>query len=204
MHTYQLVGTVADVSEIAERFRRVAADFTEVVDAVGDEAWSNPSPCEGWTARDVVGHLVDWIPAPGFLLGTFGIATAPAPSVGDDPAAAWAAVRDAIQSGLDDPATASRSADCGPLGHQSFENAVAMTVISDVFVHTWDIAQATGIDIALDADELRRQHDTISEVPPAMDAAMRDSGHYGPRLTADADADPLDTVLAFYGRRPIR
>ncbi|MEP6298359.1 MAG: maleylpyruvate isomerase family mycothiol-dependent enzyme, partial [Ilumatobacter sp.] len=151
------------MSEIAQRFRCVATDFTAVVDVVGDEAWSNPSPCEGWTARDVVGHLVEWIPAPGFLLGTFGIDTAPAPSVADHPAAAWAVVRDAIQSGLDDPATALRSADCGPLGHQSFEDAVAMTVISDVFVHTWDLAQAAGVDVALDADELRRQHDTIAQ-----------------------------------------
>jgi uncharacterized protein (TIGR03086 family) len=191
------------VSAIAERFRRVAADFTAVVDAVDDEAWSNPSPCEGWTARDVVGHLVEWIPAPGFLLGTFGIDTAPAPSVADDPAAAWGVVRDAIQAGLDDPATASRSADCGPLGHQSFEDAVAMAVISDVFVHTWDLARAADLDVALDADELRRQHDTIARIPPTVDAAMRDSGHFGPRLPVAADPSPLDTVLAFYGRHPI-
>jgi hypothetical protein len=98
---------------------------------------------------------------------------------------------------------ASRSADCGPLGHQSFEDAVAMTVISDVFVHTWDLAQAAGLDVALDADELRSQHESIAEIPPAIDAAMRDSGHYGPRLPVAADADPLDAVLAFYGRHPI-
>jgi uncharacterized protein (TIGR03086 family) len=191
------------MSVIAERFRRVAADFTAVVDAVGDDAWSNPSPCEGWTARDIVGHLVEWIPAPGFLLGAFDIDTSPSASVADDPAAAWAAVRAAIQSGLDDPAMASRSADCGPLGRQSFEDAVAMTVISDVFVHTWDLAQAAGLDVALDADELRSQHESIAEIPPAIDAAMRDSGHYGPRLPVAADADPLDAVLAFYGRHPI-
>lgn len=192
------------MSEIAERFGRVAADFTAVVDAVGGAAWSNSSPCEGWTARDIVGHLVEWIPAPGFLLGTFGIDTSPAPSVADDPAAAWAVVRAAIQSGLDDPALASRSADCGPLGHQSFEDAVAMTVISDVFVHTWDLAQAAGVDVALDADELCRQHVTIAQIPPTVDAAMRNSGHFGPRRPVAADADPLDVVLAFYGRRPIR
>ncbi|WP_219635465.1 maleylpyruvate isomerase N-terminal domain-containing protein [Nocardioides ungokensis] len=31
--------------------------FSAVVDAAGD--WTAPSPCEGWTARDVVDHVVD-------------------------------------------------------------------------------------------------------------------------------------------------
>lgn len=45
------------MSEIAERYRKVAADFTRRVDAVPDDAWDNPTPCDGWVARDVVGHL---------------------------------------------------------------------------------------------------------------------------------------------------
>jgi uncharacterized protein (TIGR03086 family) len=193
---------VSRMSEIGKRFGRVAAGFTGVVEAVDGEAWSHPSPCDGWTARDVVGHLVEWIPAPGFLLGSFDIDTGPIPSVDDDPGAAWAVVRDAVQAGLDDPEVASRRADCGPLGEQRFDDAIAMAVISDVFVHTWDLARAAAIDVVLDTDELRRQHDAIASIPPGVDAAMRDSGHYGPRIPIAPDAVPLDVVLAFYGRRP--
>src|SRR5687767_1749132 len=82
------------MTEIAERFRRVADGLTQTIDAVPDDAWANPSPCEGWDGRDVIRHLVDWLPGPGFLLGTFGVETRPIASVDDDPAAAWAAVRD--------------------------------------------------------------------------------------------------------------
>src|SRR5258705_71753 len=45
----------------AERFRRVAAGFADRVAHVPDGAWDNSAPCEGWTARDVVRHLIEWV-----------------------------------------------------------------------------------------------------------------------------------------------
>ena len=60
-------------SSISERFGQVAEGFTARVVAVPESAWENPAPCEGWVARDVVRHLVEWLSPPGFLLGTFGV-----------------------------------------------------------------------------------------------------------------------------------
>jgi uncharacterized protein (TIGR03086 family) len=192
------------MTEIADRFRRVASSLTETIAAVPEDAWSNPSPCEGWDGRDVVRHLVTWLPGPGFLLGAFAVDTALIPSVDDDPAGAWAAVRDAIQGGLDDPEVAGRVADCGPPGRLSFEAAVDMTCTPDVLVHTWDLAQAAGLDVALDARELARQAAGIASLPPGVDEAMRASGHYGSRVDVGSDADVLTRVLAFNGRRAPR
>ena len=189
------------MTEIAERFRRVAEGLAQTIDAVPDDAWANPSPCEGWDARAVIRHLVDWLPGPGFLLGTFGVETRPIPSVDDDPAGAWAAVRDAIQGGLDDPAVAQRVEDCGPPGQLSFEAAVDMTCTPDVLIHTWDLARAAGIDVELDAAEVARLAVGIDAMPPGVDEAMRASGHFGPRVDVAADADALTRVLAFNGRR---
>ena len=39
------------------RFLDHAGRFSAVVDAVPD--WSAPSPCPGWSAADVVAHVVD-------------------------------------------------------------------------------------------------------------------------------------------------
>ena len=50
------------MSEIADRYQRVAGGFTERVNAVSGPAWELPAPCDGWVARDVVRHLVEWIP----------------------------------------------------------------------------------------------------------------------------------------------
>jgi uncharacterized protein (TIGR03086 family) len=191
------------MTEIAERFRRVAEGLTTTIAAVPDGAWDDPSPCDGWDGRDVVRHLVTWLPAPGFLLGSFGIETRPIPSVDDDPAGAWAAVRDAIQAGLDDPSVAQQVEDCGPPGQLSFEAAVDMTCTPDVLIHTWDLAQAAGIDVELDAEEIDRQARGIEAMSPEMDEAMRKSGHFGPRVDVPADADALTRVLAFNGRRVI-
>jgi uncharacterized protein (TIGR03086 family) len=189
------------MTEIAERFRQAAEGLTQTIAAVPDDAWENPSPCDGWDARDVVRHLVDWLPGPGVLLGTFGVETRPIPSVDDDPAGAWAAVREAIQGGLDNPAVAQLVEDCGPPRKLSFEAAVDMTCTPDVLIHTWDLAYAAGIDVELDAEAVARQAMGIDAMPPEVDEAMRTSGHFGPRVDVPADADALTRVLAFYGRR---
>ena len=91
----------------AESFRQVNAAFTARVYGVADGRWDDPAPCEGWVARDVVRHLVEWFPA--FLESGAGIRLAPGPSVDDDPAAAWDAFAAQVQALLDDPASAGRS-----------------------------------------------------------------------------------------------
>jgi uncharacterized protein (TIGR03086 family) len=189
------------MTEIAERFEKVAAGFTVRVEGVPPDAWERPAPCEGWVARDVVRHLVEWLPGPGFLLGTFGVETGPVPSVDTDPAGAWAVVRDAIRRALDDPAIATRVEDCGPPGRLSLEAAVDMTCTPDVLIHTWDLARATGQDERLDPAEVHRQVAGIEAMPPEVDDAMRTSGHFGPREAVADDADEQTRLLAFMGRK---
>lgn len=190
-------------TESSERFTRVADGFTRCIADVPDGAWSQPAPCEGWVARDVVRHLCTWLPGPGFLLGTWGIETPGMPSVDDDPAGAWAAVRDAVQRGLDDPSIAERVEDCGPPGQMTFQAAVDMTCTPDVLIHTWDLARAAGLPEheALAPEEVARQVAAIDQLPPEVDEAMRGSGHFGARVPVGDDADELTRLLAFYGRR---
>jgi uncharacterized protein (TIGR03086 family) len=188
------------MSESAARFQTVAAAFSARVAAVSGDAWERPAPCEGWVARDVVRHLVEWLPGPGFLLGTFGVETGPIPSVDADPGAAWEVVRDAIQRALDDPSIATRVEDCGPPGRLSFEDAVDMTCTPDVLIHTWDLARAAGLDERLDRDEVHRQLVGVESMPPEVDAAMRSSGQFGRRVVVADDADEQTRLLAFMGR----
>lgn len=183
------------MSEIAERYRTVAGQFTRRVEAVPDGAWDNPSPCEGWVARDVVGHLVGWVPA--FLRSYAGVELPPGPPVDQDPAGAWAVLCDAIQATLADHETAGREFD-SPGGRVTVEQAVGMFVTGDVLVHTWDLARATGLDESLDAEEVHRM---VGDMEP-HDEAMRASGHYGPRVEVPDDADEQTRLLAFMGRRP--
>ena len=45
--------------EIAARYRARAHAFERRVAAVQPHQWESQSPCEEWTARDVVGHVVE-------------------------------------------------------------------------------------------------------------------------------------------------
>ena len=40
------------------RYTTILFGFEHVLRMAPEEAWSNPSPCEGWTARDVAGHAM--------------------------------------------------------------------------------------------------------------------------------------------------
>ena len=182
------------MSEIAERYRKVAGRFTERAKSVPDGAWDNPAPCEGWVARDVVRHMVEWMPA--FIVPRSGVDLPAGPSVDVDPAASWEVVSDAIQALLDDSAVATREYDTGA-GPSTFEQDVDGFFIGDVLVHTWDLARATGLDDTLDADEVHR----FLEAMAPHEEAMRKSGHYGARVEVPDDADEQTKLIAFSGRR---
>jgi uncharacterized protein (TIGR03086 family) len=182
------------VPEPADRFRRIAAAFSARVDAVPDRAWDNPAPCDGWVARDVVGHLVEWIPD---FLRNYADTELPAPPpVAVDPVASWNALRNDLQDVLDDPARADRPCDA-PGGPMTVGRAIDQFITNDVFLHTWDLARATGLDETLDADEV---HGLLIDMEPA-DEMLRKSGHFGPRVEVPDDADEQTRLLAFIGRR---
>jgi uncharacterized protein (TIGR03086 family) len=183
------------MSEVSRRYRRVADGFTRRVEQVPDGAWDDPAPCEGWVARDVVGHLVEWMPA--LVLGGGGIPLPRTPSVENDPPGAWRTVDAALQGALDDPELAAREFD-SPAGHLSVEQAIGMLCIGDVLVHTWDLARATGLDETLDPDEVHELYVAME----AVDQLLRDSGQYGPKVEVPDDADEQTKLIAFTGRRP--
>src|SRR3954454_23335985 len=182
------------MSEIIERYERITGQFTDRVRAVPADAWDDPSPCEGWVARDVVGHLTEWIP--GFL-GAQGVDFPPVPSVADDPVAAWETVQSTVAGALADPTLAAIPVST-PFSTQSLAETVDMIVTGDVFTHTWDLARATGQDDTLDPDQLQRMVRAMGEMP---EEALRADGMFGPALDVADDADDQTKFLAYVGRR---
>ena len=180
------------MSEVAERYRSLARGLTARVEGVPPGGWDRPSPCAGWRARDVVGHLAEWMP--GMFFDGAGLPRPAIPTADEDPAGAWRALDEALQSALDDPVTASRP--CGPF---ALEEAFDRFGLPDVLVHTWDLARATGQDEALDEGEVRRLLAAMASVDEEL---MRGSGHFGPRVEVPDDADEQTRLLAFTGRQP--
>jgi uncharacterized protein (TIGR03086 family) len=185
------------VDSITERFRRVAAGFTDRAAQVPADAWDNPAPCAGWKARDVVAHIVGWVPS---VIGKAGIDFPPGPSVDVDPYGAWLNVATTLQAALDDPEVADHKFDVGPPGQMTVEQAIGMIVLGDVLIHTWDLATATGLDGRLDQ---RIVSEMLVGMQP-MDEMLRHSGHYGPKVAVPDDADDQTKLIAFTGRHPTR
>jgi len=181
---------------IATRFRRVAGTFSERVAAVDGAGWERPSPCEGWVARDVVRHLVSWVP--GFLGAGAGLDLPPGPDVDTDPAGAWEHLRTQLQAILDDPERSAGTFTNEHTGEHRVDEAIDQFVLGDVLVHTWDLARATGQDETLDADEVHRM---LVGIEPMGDALAK-SGHYGLPVTLEAGAGEQARLLAATGRRP--
>jgi len=178
----------------ADRHRRYAGAFSERVRGTRD--WTVPAPVAGWTARDVVRHLVEWLPA--FLASGSDVRLPPGPSVDDDPVAAWQHQVDAVQAVLDDPATASRTLSNPHIGEVPLDQAIDRFYISDVFMHTWDLARATGQDDRLDPAFCA---DLLAGMEP-IDEMLRQSGQYGPKVPVPDDADVQARMLGFIGRDP--
>ncbi len=185
---------LVDVDGPSGRYRRVAAQFDARVRAMPDNGWDEQTPCAGWIGRDVVAHLVDWVPS---LIGKAGIEFPPM-DARTDPVAAWTTLDSALQAALDDPDVATRRFDAGPPGELTVETAIAMLVVGDLLIHTWDLARTGGLDETLPADIVS---DMLVGMEP-LDEILRSSGHYGLRVAVADDADDQTRLIAFTGRTP--
>lgn len=181
------------MNETAARYARLSEAFADVVARVPEERWTAPSPCEGWSARDVVGHVVD---TQGMFLGLVGRKLSDIPDAADDPAAAWDAARAVVLADLTDPERAEAGFD-GHFGRTTFAQAVDRFVSFDLVVHRWDLARATGLDERIDPDDVRWARETTA----FFGDSLRSEGICGAELTPPDGADEQTRLLAFLGRR---
>ncbi|QCQ93313.1 TIGR03086 family metal-binding protein [Rhodococcus sp. SGAir0479] len=177
----------------ADLYRRLAAALTERVDAVPADRWENPSPCDGWTTRDVLAHIVDTQTQ---MIGVVGLSVPDGPAVATDPAAAWRHTRDAVQAILDDPATAGLEYD-GHFGRTDLASTFRTFYCFDLVVHGWDIARAAGLDDTIPDRDL----DLLDAVIAQLGESLHTDGVCGPALDTPADADRPTRILAALRRR---
>jgi uncharacterized protein (TIGR03086 family) len=182
------------VSEVSERYARLAGAFADKIAEVPAEQWESQSPCPDWKARDVVRHVIS---TQGMFLGFVGRDLGDIPSVDDDPLAAWKAASAVIQRDLEDPERAATEFQ-GFSGRSTFEAAVDRFLCFDLVVHAWDLARAAGLDDRMDPADIPR----VRQQAEAFGDAMRGPQAFGPTVEVPPDADDQAKLLAFLGRRP--
>jgi uncharacterized protein (TIGR03086 family) len=178
------------VGEVAAQYRRRADAFERLVAATPPDRWGAPSPCDGWTASDVVAHVVDF--SAQVMRERVGVEDAPRFADAGAPLEAFRATRAAVERVLDDPATPPEMAEY-----------LRWSLSFDLPQHGWDLAMATGQDptIAPEEVELIWGPGDAGEFEEAF-AWQRANGWYGPPVEVPADAPLQDRVLGLLGRDP--
>ncbi len=176
----------------ADRHRAVAAGFAEHVNAVTD--WNAPTPVDGWVARDIVAHLVDWFTD---FLDAGGVELPAGPAVAGDPQTAWREHSDSVQALLDG-ASADSQFTHPMAGTHRLADAVDRFYTADVFMHSWDLAVSSGREPGLDPEFAGHLLDGMA----GIEGILRGSGQYGPAVGVDGSADPVTRLAGFIGRNP--
>lgn len=179
-----------------------AGEFGRRLAAVIPADWDNPTPCEGWTVRDLVNHGIGGNVMAAVLLAGASKDEASAAvggeSLTDDPASAYA---DSVAR------QAAGFAEEGSLDKVVHHPAMDMPGgqllgfrVVDLGVHAWDLAQAIGADETLDDGLVQAMWDVVAPMAPFIGQI----GVFGPGPSGDVGEDaPLQQrVLDMVGRRP--
>jgi len=176
------------MTPLTERYLTQADLFTAVVDAATD--WTAPSPCEEWTATDVVEHVVStqrgYFDQRGASLGEL---------PGDDPSTRWHTHLGQVCDAMADDGFATTEFD-GYFGRTTVDGLLANFYGFDMTVHRWDLGEAVGAPVTFTDDELDRIEQGIN----GLGDMLYSSGACKPPLEVPDDAPRQQRVLGRLGR----
>jgi uncharacterized protein (TIGR03086 family) len=176
------------MTPLTERYLTQAELFTAVVDAATD--WTAPSPCEEWTATDVVEHVVStqrgYFDQRGAHLGDL---------PGDDPSTRWHTHLRQVRDVVADDGFATTEFD-GYFGRTTVDELLANFYGFDMTVHRWDLGQAVGVPVTFTDDEL----DRIEQAVDGLGEMLYSSGACKPPLEVPDDAPRQQRMLGRLGR----
>jgi uncharacterized protein (TIGR03086 family) len=193
-----------ELDSVVELDRRAVLGSVAVVDRVREEDLERPTPCAGWTVRDLLAHMT--VQHHGFAAAARGNGADPAAwaapaSVADDPVAAYRASAGEVLAAFGERAghrfvlpEVSTDVDFSPVRAIGFH-------LVDYVVHGWDVARAIGVAYEPDGDLLdaaRRQAEAVPDGPQRSAPGAA----FAPPVPVLGTATPLDRVLATLGRSP--
>lgn len=174
--------------------------FSASVALFRDPDWQRPSPCSGWTALDVLGHVGT---ATGFgtelLRGeqpVWSPGNPPGASVEGDPRTWWdTLVTPALQAvaGVDLTMVVE-----SPVGRRAIGDGLSYPAL-DLFIHAWDLARSLGRDVVIPPEVIEFAHDVFRPIPSHQ---MRSPRVFADVLAAPPDATPTEAFIAWTGRDP--
>lgn len=194
-----------EFAEVIDRYQRRADAFEYKIANVTPDQWANPSPCGDWNAREVVQHCLEMHAA---MLTPLGRSPTAAPSVEDDPFAAFRSARADLEAILSDPNLISMRCDT-PSGSLTAAAHIDTVASEDLIIHGWDLARATGQDDTIDPAEAEHLWNGLKALPASLLNQFRTPGAfgpgiviYGPEVPVPAAAPLQHRLLGALGRDP--
>jgi uncharacterized protein (TIGR03086 family) len=179
---------------IFDGLARASAVLGDLIDRIGADQWTAPTPCTEWSVRDVVNHLVGMNLVFVALLEESPMPERGVDRLGADPAGAYRRSAAALQAAAGRPGVLERSQST-PVGVATGVERLQWRIV-DLLVHGWDLVQATGIPAEL-PDDLVEQALTFARAQlPSQPRAGRFADPQPIRDTAPA----IDRLAAFTGR----
>jgi uncharacterized protein (TIGR03086 family) len=185
-----------------EQLARALAATDELIVAVGDDQWSNPTPCPDWNVRDLVNHLVFGNQLFGGLVR--GESLPPIDELkrlrnvdrlGDDPVRAYRDAGASMQAAFSEPGALERTY-IAPIGPAT--GFVLLNLrITEALVHAWDLAQATGQPI-LAPDDLAEHALAFSRWQ--LEDRLPRTARFGEAQPVVDAAPPIERLVAYLGR----
>ena len=185
------------MSENLRNFTKALYGMDAVLRRVPADRWDAPSPCAGWSARDVVAHQVGVLRGLAETVRTGEMAVPTEPEDRSDPMALWHGARDEVIEALDHPGTLQQQGRYW-FGEMTVDELVGV-VQWDPLTHAWDVAKAVGIDAHIDSELAQRSYDTIAPMRETL--AKRKLVSPDP-VEVGPDADPVSRYLGLVGRDP--
>jgi uncharacterized protein (TIGR03086 family) len=177
------------MTALTEDYLANADRFTDVVDAT--DTWDAASPCEGWTAAEVVDHVVttqrDYLAKQGADLDGQSFT---------DPGTSWRHHVEQMRALLADESFATTEFD-GYFGRTTVEELLANFYGFDLVVHRWDLGRASGLPVTWSEEEM----DRVEKAADGFGDMLYGDGVCKPALEAPEDAPRQVRLLARLGRR---
>lgn len=184
-----------------EAFTRGLDFFGDTVGRLGAGDWERPSPCAGWRALDVLGHV-----GAAMSMGTAVLrgermdmswSDPPGTNVVEEPGRWWEGVSAPAgtalaQANLDEVVDS-------PLGRRSVRSGLSFPA-ADLFVHAWDLSRTIGREMEIPGDAIDFVYALIEPMPREN---VRSERVFAEEASVPGGATPTQRLIAWTGRDPL-
>lgn len=192
----------AETYDPGEVLNRAGLEFERRLRAVAPGQWDAPTPCEGWSVRDLVDHVVGGNRLAQVLMrgasAEEAVALVRDTRTRGDALGDFAASRDEQVAAFREPGALDRTVH-HPIGDIPSAQLLQFRV-ADLTLHAWDLARAIGADERLDEPLVRWLWDRLSPLAPFI--GRLGAFGSGPSGQVDEHAPVQQRLLDLTGRRP--